>query len=113
MKKLLLAILLLTGFMGSLMAQSIVGTDPENKNVVLEEFTGLNCGYCPDGHVIAQGIYDQHPNDVVLVNVHVGSFAAPSAGQPDYRTPWGAALDGQAAVAGYPAGTVNRHLFPG
>lgn len=113
MKKLLLISLLLSGFMGGLMAQSIVGTDPENKNVVLEEFTGLNCGYCPDGHAIAQGIYDQNPNDVVLVNVHVGAFAAPSAGQPDYRTPWGGALDAQAAVAGYPAGTVNRHLFPG
>lgn len=113
MKKLLLISLLLTGFMASTFAQTIVGTDPENKNVVLEEFTGIHCTYCPDGHAIAQGIYDMHPEDVILVNVHVGPFAAPSGGEPDYRTPWGAALDGQAGVAGYPAGTVNRHLFPG
>ena len=36
MKKLLLISLLLTGFMASTFAQTIVGTDPENKNVVLE-----------------------------------------------------------------------------
>lgn len=113
MKKLLLISLLLTGFMGSLMAQTIVGTDPENKNVILEEYTGIYCGYCPDGHAIAQGIYDAHPEDVILVNVHVGSFAAPSGNDPDYRTPWGSALDAQADVSGYPAGSVNRHLFSG
>jgi hypothetical protein len=113
MKKFLLSIFLLTAFVAASFGQTIVGTDPENKNVVLEEFTGLNCGFCPDGHVIAQSIYDNNPDDVVLVNVHVGAFATPSGSQPDYRTPWGGALDGQADVAGYPAGTVNRHLFPG
>lgn len=94
-------------------SQTIVGTDPENKNVVLEEFTGLNCVFCPEGHLIAQQILNDNPNDVVLVNVHVGAFATPNPGQPDYRTPWGSALDAQANVAGYPAGTVNRHIFPG
>lgn len=95
------------------MAQNIVGTDPENKNVVLEEFTGIYCGYCPQGHAIAQGIQNANPDDVVLINVHAGSFANPSGNDPDYRTPWGAAIDAQADVAGYPAGTVNRHYWPG
>lgn len=92
-------------------AQSFVSTSPENKNVVLEEFTGIHCGYCPDGHVVAQGIYDQNQGDVVLINIHEGSYAAPSAGEPDFRTPFGAAIDNQAGVSGYPAGTVNRHQF--
>lgn len=113
MKRVLLSILFVSAISAISFAQTIVGTDPENKNVVLEEFTGLNCGFCPDGHAIAQAIYDANPDDVVLVNVHTGAFANPSGGQPDYRTPWGAALDGQADVGGYPAGTVNRHLFPG
>lgn len=108
-------VLLLTNlvFVFSLFAQTIVGTDPENKNVILEEFTGIHCGYCPDGHAIAQGILDQHPDDVVLINIHVGPFAQPGSGEPDYRTVWGEAIKNQADVAGYPAGTVNRHLFPG
>lgn len=97
----------------AIFAQNIVGTDPENKNVILEEFTGIHCGFCPDGHAIAQAIQNANPDDVFLINIHSGAFAVPSGNEPDYRTQWGAAIDGQAGVAGYPAGTVNRHLFPG
>lgn len=113
MKKNLLILLFLTAFFANIFAQTIVGTDPENKNVVLEEFTGIHCVYCPQGHAIAQAIYDAHPNDVVLINIHTGSFANPSPGEPDFRTPWGDAIAAQSGLTGYPAGTVNRHLFPG
>jgi len=111
--KQLLSLLSLLAFTVSLFAQTIVGTDPENKNVILEEFTGINCPNCPAGHVIGQAIYDAHPDDVVLINIHTGFYANPSGSQPDYRTEWGAAIAGQSNLAGYPAGTVNRHLFPG
>ncbi|MCT8340190.1 Omp28-related outer membrane protein [Flavobacteriaceae bacterium TK19130] len=94
-------------------AQTIVNTDPENKKVILEEFTGINCVFCPQGHTIAQGIQDNNPGNVFLINVHVGGFATPNAGQPDFRTPFGSALASQSNLAGYPAGTVNRHEFPG
>ncbi len=111
-KKLLFssAIMLLTMGMS---AQSIVETTPENRNVVLEEFTGIHCTYCPDGHAIAQALKDGDPENVFLVNVHAGGYATPTAGEPDFRTPFGAAIDGQSGLAGYPAGTVNRQNFPG
>ncbi len=109
---LLLLLPCLFGFNNSV-AQTIVGTDPENKNVVLEEFTGIHCGYCPQGHQIAQGIQNGNPDDVVLINIHTGSYAVPSGNEPDFRTPWGDAIAGQSGLTGYPAGTVNRHLFPG
>ena len=96
-----------------LFAQNFVSTTPENKNVILEEFTGIHCGYCPDGHLMAQNFHDANPGDVVLINIHTGSYANPSPGEPDFRTPFGAAIDGQASVSGYPAGTINRHLFAG
>ena len=96
-----------------LFAQSFVSTTAENKNVILEEFTGIHCGYCPDGHVQAQNFSNANPGDVVVINLHTGSFANPSPGEPDFRTPLGPAIDAQAGVAGYPAGTINRHLFPG
>ncbi len=96
----------------TLSAQNIVGTDPENKNVILEEFTGIHCVFCPDGHAIAQSIYNANPGDVVLINIHTGSYAVPSGNEPDFRTPWGSAIAAQSGLAGYPAGTVNRHLFP-
>jgi hypothetical protein len=97
----------------TLFAQLPVNQSPENKNVVLEEFTGIHCVYCPDGHLRAQTIKNSNPDDVVLINIHVGSYASPSAGEPDFRTPFGSAIAGQSGLSGYPSGTVNRHVFEG
>ncbi len=94
-------------------SQTIVSTDPENKKVVLEEFTGIHCTFCPDGHAIAQEIQDNNPGDVFLINIHTGGYATPGAGEPDFRTPFGAAIGSQSGLVGYPAGTVNRTNFPG
>lgn len=106
--KLLLALLAIGNWIN---AQTLVVTTPQAKNVVLEEFTGIHCGYCPDGHARAQALSDANPGRVVLVNVHAGGYAVPQAGEPDFRTIYGEALDSQAQVSGYPAGTVNRHIF--
>ena len=58
-----------------LFAQSFVSTTAENKNVVLEEFTGIHCGYCPDGHVMAQNFSNANPGDVVVINLHTERIA--------------------------------------
>ncbi|HNW88454.1 MAG TPA: Omp28-related outer membrane protein [Bacteroidales bacterium] len=112
MRKMLLGLILGLSTI-SLFAQIPVSTSPENKNVVLEEFTGIHCGYCPQGHAIAKSIQDAHPTDVVIINVHTGSYATPGAGEPDFRTAFGTAIAGQSSLTGYPAGTVNRHVFSG
>jgi hypothetical protein len=44
----ILFIFLLTSTL--VLAQTIVSTSPENKKIVLEEYTGIHCTYCPDGH---------------------------------------------------------------
>ncbi|MCZ4318082.1 T9SS type A sorting domain-containing protein [Aequorivita viscosa] len=93
--------------------QTIVSTSPENKNVILEEFTGIKCVYCPDGHRIAQGLKSDHPDDVFLINIHAGGFAVPSSGQPDFRTPDGEAIRAHFGVNSYPSGMINRHTFSG
>ncbi|MBE50912.1 MAG: hypothetical protein CMP51_04390 [Flavobacteriales bacterium] len=93
-------------------AQTFVSTSPENKNVILEEFTGIYCVWCPAGHLIGQQLHDANPNDVFLINIHTGGFATPGAGDPDFRVdPIGANIASQSNLSGYPAGTVNRHLF--
>ena len=94
-------------------AQTIVSTTPENRKVILEEFTGINCTFCPQGHAIAQNIQDNNQGEVFLINIHSGSFANPNGSQPDFRTQWGQAIDNQSGLIGYPAGTVNRQNFPG
>lgn len=91
-------------------AQTIVSTTPQNKNALIEEFTGVNCGYCPDGHKIAHDILVANPGRAYMIALHQGSYANAT---PDYRTSFGDAIAGQTGLTGYPAGTVNRHVFAG
>ena len=94
-------------------AQLTVSTNPENKKALLEEITGIYCSTCPDGHLIAENIKNTYGSNFWIMNIHGGAFAIPTAGDPDYRSPFGAALIGQSNLTGYPAGTVNRHVFNG
>ena len=57
--------------------QTIVSTTPENKNAILEEFTGIYCVFCPDGHLIANNLKYSYPNDLFLLNLHTGGYAIP------------------------------------
>lgn len=93
-------------------AQSIVTTTPQHSTAVLEEYTGIHCTFCPDGHKIANEIKADYKDQVILVNVHTGGYATPSGNEPDFRTPFGTNLAAQTNLAGYPSGTVSRHIFP-
>lgn len=98
---------------GWLSGQTFVSTTPQNKNAVLEVFGGIYCIYCPEGNNIAGQIVESNPDEVVLINVHAGSYAVPDPGDPDLRSDYGEALKNQTGLVGYPAGTVNRQVFPG
>ena len=87
-------------------AQQFVSTDPQNRNAVIEEFTGRNCGYCPDGHVIANQIVHSNPGRVWAVNVHAGGYAPTS--YPNFNTGVSTTICNGFQVTGFPAGVVNR-----
>ncbi|MBO4504012.1 MAG: Omp28-related outer membrane protein [Bacteroidales bacterium] len=110
MKKILsiIALGLLSVTMLSAQSDQFVSTTPSNKKVVLEEYTGINCTWCPDGHRMANELAAQHPGEVFVINVHAGSYAANT-----YTTQFGTALANQTQLDGYPSGTVNRHVFSG
>jgi hypothetical protein len=112
---LLFSLLFLSITLTGLFAQKLVSTNPQPRNVVLEEFTGIYCGFCPEGHEIAEKIRTDNPGRVVLINVHSGSYSVPQAGSghPDFQTPWGAALVTMSNLVGFPAGQVNRQIFKG
>lgn len=113
MKKLItLSAMALASF--SAFAQLPVSQTPTNKNAILEEFTGIHCTYCPDGHRIAALITAANPNRAFAVNIHTGGYATPSAGEPDLRTADGtaiAAIPGM-GITGYPQGAVSRTAYP-
>ncbi len=115
MKKHLLVLSASLFLAGTIKAQLPVSTTPENKKAVLEEFTGVNCTWCPAGHVIANNIKAADPNNVILINIHSGSFANVSPGNPDFKTPEGNAIDAMPGmgITGYPAGCMNREVLSG
>lgn len=91
---------------GSLMAQTIVSTEVQKRNVLIEEFTGVNCGYCPDGHARANAICDYFYGHAWAINIHAGGYANGSG----YTTPVGDGIHNlfYSQIEGYPCGVVNR-----
>jgi hypothetical protein len=75
---------------------------------MIEDFTGVRCQYCPNGHEVAKSIYNANPGKVVVVAVHGGLYGDASAGWPNFTTPYGGPLRTQAKIGGYPAGTISR-----
>lgn len=88
--------------------ERFVSDQPSNRKAVLEEFTGVNCPNCPAGHVVANKIHSNHPEDFFAINFHAGPYAAPIQGQYDFRTNYGSVLDTKFNKVGYPSGMVNR-----
>lgn len=113
MKKLILYMgALAFSFLGNAQ-ERFVSDQPSNRKVVLEEFTAVNCPNCPAGHMVANKIHSNHPNDFFAINFHAGSLAAPGQGQYDFRTNYGSAIDSKFNKVGYPAGMVNRRSSNG
>lgn len=82
---------------------------PSNRVALLEDFTGVRCGYCPDGHERAKAAQEQLGKDkFIILAVHGGSYATPATGWANFTTAFGQSLISQAKVSGFPAGTINR-----
>ncbi len=87
----------------------MASTSATMRVAVLEDFTGVRCGYCPDGHVRAAAAQQELGADkFIIMAVHGGSYATPATGWANFTTSFGAALIAQSSVSGYPAGTINR-----
>ena len=105
-KQIVLALIFFTLLPSFLKAQEYVSTQPQNRNVLIEEFTGRNCGYCPDGHRIANLIVANNPGRVWAVNIHAGGFSPVT--YPNMNTTDGATITSGFGIGGFPAGHVNR-----
>jgi hypothetical protein len=108
MKKLILPLVFCSTSIMAFAQNLPVSQTAMNKNAILEELTGINCQYCPDGHKRAAQVAAANPGRVVLVNIHAGGYANAT---PDFRTTDGTAIDGFFNASGYPAGSVQRTPF--
>lgn len=83
-----------------------VSKTSENRNVLLEEYTGINCGYCPDGHRIGDQLHTTYGDKLLQINIHAGSFSAGT-----YNTIEGTALNTAFHISSYPSGVISRELI--
>lgn len=70
---------------------------------LVEEFTGLNCGFCPRGYVAMEYMKEQLGEDFVALAFHSSAFETAMATVNTYDFP--------IAVPGYPSGDINREII--
>jgi Outer membrane protein Omp28 len=83
---------------------SMSATAQVNRKILVEEFTGTWCGYCPDGHYILDNIEAANPNKVISSGMHVGDALT---------IPYTTAIDANLGVAGYPRAAIDRVTYSG
>jgi len=72
-------------------AQQFVSTEPTNRVALIEEFTGIRCVGCPNGHNELQYLQGKYPNGEVCIisyNPVNSSLTEPANGSPDFRRPF-------------------------
>ncbi|HHG85528.1 MAG TPA: Omp28-related outer membrane protein, partial [Bacteroidetes bacterium] len=70
-----------------------VSTSPENKNAIVEEFSGVRCVNCPAGHTTLEQMATTFGNDFYVVTFmpNNSSYTSPYSGDPDLRRTYPAA----------------------
>jgi hypothetical protein len=96
-------------------SQVLVDTTVQNRNVLLELFTGVRCGYAYQALDTLNQLKAMHGDNFFPVAIHAGNLAAPFPGEVDYRTTYGDSIFNMAFADAigypYPLGTINRHIF--
>lgn len=90
---------------------TLVSTEAQNRKILIEEYTGVGCTWCPLGHLAANQVVAENPGQAFVINIHQGSLA--EGFTPDLTTEWGNALNKPIGSNSYPSGTISRHMFAG
>ncbi len=87
----------------------------QQKNILIEEFTGVKCVQCPEGHEIAQNIADANNGRVEIVSIHSGFYAVPyTFSLYNFKIAEGTAIENLVGPASfYPTAAIDRKLYSG
>lgn len=120
------AILSLLALAASLSACDIIegpkvdlsGFPASGNKVIIEDFTGHQCGNCPRAHEKAKELLGIYGENLIVIGVHAGGFARVNANSgyaTDFTTDMGDELEAtyEADLAGLPVGLVNRRGIGG
>ncbi len=84
----------------------------QDKNIFIEEYSGVQCNNCPKGAEEVENIKESFPNRIVSTTLHAGPFAVPYAeSTEDFKIEESVALNDFFGLFGYPSAVVDRHLF--
>jgi len=103
---------------------SIPNENPD-RNVLIEDFTGHNCNFCPAAGEIAHAIHTSNPSRVFIASIHASNTISGTSSFQDVNTALGYTIDFKNANGlelgkyfgytlplsgffGNPAGTVSR-----
>lgn len=106
-----LAFCLACGFLPA-QTDTLVSKIPQNRHVLLEEFTGVQCSNCPAGHQVSNSLAQEYGERLHIVNIHASTLAnPPSASEPDFRTAYGDVFLSHTETQSIPVAMINRHSF--
>lgn len=84
------------------------------KIVLIEDFTGVRCINCPDGHEQAANIEAANPQRVIALSLHSDFLGVAYVGQPELRIPEAQDLENLLGPApAKPVAAIDRVLFTG
>lgn len=84
--------------------------DQQVKRVLLEDFTGQQCGNCPEAALIAEQIQNNNAGRIDVIGIHSGSLAVSDGNHytNEFETEEGDIYFSQLSFQVNPAGRVNR-----
>ncbi len=87
----------------------------QQRQVLIEEFTGVRCVNCPAGSQAIEDLISIYGDQLVAISIHAGEFSSPyPESLYDFQTPAGnQLLNFLGQPLGYPTAVVNRKKFDG
>ncbi|MHB1277345.1 MAG: Omp28-related outer membrane protein [Bacteroidia bacterium] len=67
----------------------------QDKIVLFEEFTGVRCPTCPNGHIAIENMKSNYPGRIIAIGIHDSSefpLAKPFSGEENFHTDWGTTI---------------------
>ncbi len=82
---------------------------PENKKLLIENFTGVQTVYGPCGEQRIETYKAQNSNKVFTMNIQTSSsYGVPHGAEEDLRTPYASEFETEFQIPGYPSAALNR-----
>ena len=79
------------------------------RTVLLEDFTGQNCGNCPAAHRTIEALEEQYGSHLIAVSIHAGHFGIPATNKryTGLMQEEGQAYNDRYGIEDYPKGVVD------